>query len=111
MKEIYADCASTTPISEPALRSDDRVYENLLWKSFQFASLRERLPASWRRRGMELPPASEPTGKKSILHREEPEADNQAIFTAAAYGKAMGKHHMIFFEHRASCGFKLYSGA
>ena len=52
---------------------------------------------------MELPPASEPTGKKSILHREEPEADNQAIFTAAAYGKAMGKHHMIFssIEHHA----------
>ena len=47
----------------------------------------ERLPVSWRRRGMELPPASEPTGKKSILHREEP----RRIIRRSLQQQRMGK--------------------
>ena len=122
MKEIYADCASTTPISEPALRVMTECMRTCYGN-----------PSSSHHCGREaarvLEEARDGIAACIGADREEiyftsggTEADNQAIFTAAAYGKAMGKHHMIFssIEHHAvlnSCkaleeeGFKLYSGA
>ena len=103
MKEIYADCASTTPISEPALRVMTECMRTCYGN-----------PSSSHHCGREaarvLEEARDGIAACIGADREEiyftsggTEADNQAIFTAAAYGKAMGKHHMIFssIEHHA----------
>lgn len=79
------------------------MYENLLWKSF-------RSHHCGREAARVLEEARDGIAACIGADREEiyftsggTEADNQAIFTAAAYGKAMGKHHMIFssIEHHA----------
>ena len=103
MKEIYADCASTTPISELALRVMTECMRTCYGN-----------PSSSHHCGREaarvLEEARDGIAACIGADREEiyftsggTEADNQAIFTAAAYGKAMGKHHMIFssIEHHA----------
>lgn len=103
MKEIYADCAATTPISEPALRVMTECMRTYYGN-----------PSSSHHCGREaacvLKEARERIATCIGASQEEiyftsggTEADNQAIFTAAAYGKAMGKQHMIFsgVEHHA----------
>lgn len=103
MKEIYADCAATTPISEQALRVMSECMRTCYGN-----------PSSSHHCGREaarvLEKARDGIATCIGADREEiyftsggTEADNQAIFTAAAYGKAMGKQHMIFsgVEHHA----------
>ena len=103
MERIYADCASTTPISEHALKEMTdcmrRYYGNP-----------SSVHACGREAAKELNVARE---KIAACIGADPseiyftsggtEADNQAILTGAAYGKRIGKRHMIFsaVEHHA----------
>lgn len=103
MKEIYADCAATAPISEAALRAMTECIRNCYGN-----------PSSAHRHGREaarvLEEAREQIAACLGADRAEiyftsggTEADNQAVFSAAAYGEAIGKKHMIFsqIEHHA----------
>ncbi|MCR5557233.1 MAG: cysteine desulfurase, partial [Butyrivibrio sp.] len=103
MKEIYADCAATTPISESALRAMTECMKNFYGN-----------PSSVHHHGREAAHILEEARDKiaSCLGAESEEiyytsggteADNQAIFSAAAFGETVGKKHMIFsrIEHHA----------
>lgn len=77
MKEIYADCASTTPISEPALRVMTECMRTCYGN-----------PSSSHHCGREAARVlEEATGKKSILHREEP----RQIIRRSLQQQRMGK--------------------
>lgn len=103
MNRIYADCAATTPISESALRV-----------MTECMRINYGNPSSVHRDGREAARVLEEAREKiaaCISARPEEiyftsggtEADNQALLTAAAYGKQAGKRHMIFsrIEHHA----------
>lgn len=103
MNGIYADCAATTPISESALR--------VMTECMQ---MHYGNPSSAHRNGREasriLEEAREriatcigATSEEIYFTSGGTEADNQAILTAAIYGKRNGKQHMIFskIEHHA----------
>lgn len=103
MNRIYADCAATTPISESALQ----VMTECMRISYGN-------PSSAHQHGREAARILEEAREKIAAcigaNPEEiyftsggTEADNQAILTAAAYGKLTGKRHMIFsaVEHHA----------
>ena len=103
MERIYADCASTTPISEHALQ----VMTDCMRKYYGNPS---SVHACGREAAKEL---EEARVKIASCIGADPceiyftsggtEADNQAILTAANYGKSAGKRHMIFsaVEHHA----------
>ena len=103
MERIYADCASTTPISEHAMQ----VMTDCMRRYYGNPS---SVHACGREAAKELNVARE---KIAACIGADPseiyftsggtEADNQAILTGAAYGKRIGKRHMIFsaVEHHA----------
>ena len=103
MERIYADCASTTPISEHAMQ----VMTDCMRKYYGNPS---SVHACGREAAKVLNEARE---KIAACIGADPseiyftsggtEADNQAILTGAAYGKRIGKRHMIFsaVEHHA----------
>ncbi|MCI8801565.1 cysteine desulfurase [Acetatifactor muris] len=103
MDRIYADCAATTPISESALQV-----------MTECMRIHYGNPSSAHQNGREAARIlEEARGKIAACIGAEPEeiyftsggteADNQAILTAAMYGKLIGKRHMIFsqVEHHA----------
>lgn len=103
MNRIYADCAATTPISESALQV-----------MTECMKINYGNPSSTHQHGREAARILEDArGKIARCISAEPgeiyftsggtEADNQAILTAAVYGKRNGKRHMIFsaVEHHA----------
>lgn len=102
-KPIYADNAATTKMSETALRA----YIDCAAKAFAN-------PSSDHEAGMEAKKYLEKARKtvgdafsaengKVIFTSCGSEADNQAILSAAKYGKSVGKKHIITtsFEHHA----------
>ena len=103
MERIYADCASTTPISEHAMQ----VMTDCMRRYYGNPS---SVHACGREAAKELNVARE---KIAACIGADPseiyftsggtEADNQAILTGAAYGKRIGKRQMIFsaVEHHA----------
>lgn len=103
MDRIYADCAATTPISESALQV-----------MTECMRIHYGNPSSAHQNGREAARIlEEARWKIAACIGAEPEeiyftsggteADNQAILTAAMYGKLIGKRHMIFsqVEHHA----------
>ena len=103
MKKIYADNAATTPISDSALQVMTDCMRNYYGN-----------PSSAHQHGREAARVLEEARGKIAgcigADSEEiyftsggTEADNQAIFSAAAYGESVGKKHMIFskIEHHA----------
>ena len=76
MKEIYADCASTTPISEPALRVMTECMRTCYGN-----------PSSSHHCGREAARVLEEAGKEFILHREEP----RRIIRRSLQQQRMGK--------------------
>ena len=103
MDRIYADCAATTPISESALQV-----------MTECMRIHYGNPSSAHQNGREAARILEEAREKiAACIGAEPEeiyftsggteADNQAILTAAMYGKLIGKRHMIFsqVEHHA----------
>lgn len=98
MNRIYADCAATTPISESALQA-----------MTECMRLNYGNPSSVHQNGREAARAlEEARGKIAACIGAKPEeiyftsggteADNQALWTAAALGERVGKRHMIFSE-------------
>ena len=103
MEKIYADHAATTPISDSALKVMVDCMRNFYGN-----------PSSAHQHGREAAHILEDSREKIAAcigaDSEEiyftsggTEADNQAIFSAAAFGKSVGKKHMIFskIEHHA----------
>lgn len=103
MNRIYADCAATTPISESALQV-----------MTECMKINYGNPSSAHQHGREAARILEDARERiAACISAEPgeiyftsggtEADNQAILTAAVYGKRNGKRHMIFsaVEHHA----------
>lgn len=103
MDRIYADHASTTPISGSALRALTECMRN-------FYGNPSSVHLDGREAAHKLKEAREKIASCIGVKPEEiyftsggTEADNQAIMTGAAYGKRNGKMHMIFSktEHHA----------
>ena len=103
MDRIYADHASTTPISENALQAMTECMR-------EYYGNPSSVHACGREAAHMLKEAREKIAGCIGASPEEiyftsggTEADNQAILTGAAYGKSVGKRHMIFSnaEHHA----------
>ena len=87
MKEIYADCASTTPISEPALRVMTECMRTCYGNPSSSHHCGREAARVLEEARDGIAACIEPTGKKSILHREEP----RRIIRRSLQQQRMGK--------------------
>ena len=103
MDRIYADCASTMPVSEPALQALTECMRRFYGNPSSVHICGREAANTLRQAREKIASCIGALPEDIYFTSGGTEADNQAILTGVAYARQTGKRHMIFsgIEHHA----------